>query len=284
VVVGEHAVGLQHVGKVAGHLVDGHHGVDLLAQARQRQAQAFQLGLGVLGDQTTDAHLRLMQDGGADADARRQAEAFQAQRQQGDAVGRQQFLARHHLGGGKQLGEDHGDGLQGLHLDVGIAAFLAVLHDQDADHARAADDRHAHEGVVQLLARFRAVGEGGMGPGVGQRHGAAMGGDLADQALAHPQAGLVDGGLAQAVGGEQLQHLAGAHDVAGADLGLQGVGDGAHDLVEPLLSGPATGHDVAQPRQEAACDIGIAIALLHPLVPSPRTGRGPVQFLPQIIR
>ena len=70
---------------------------------------------------------------------------------------------------------------------------------------------------------------------VGQRQRPRRRGDDADQALADPQPRAVHGLRPQALGGEQLEHLAGAHDVGRADLGHHVGGDDADDAVEPLL-------------------------------------------------
>ena len=91
-----------------------------------------------------------------------------------------------------------------------------------------------------------------MGLRVGERQrprGAAID---ADQALADPQPGAMHRLGPQPLGGEQLEHLAGAHDIGRADLGDHLGGDHAHDAVEPLLRAARAGHDVAQPAQQAA--------------------------------
>ena len=163
-----------------------------------------------------------------------------------------------------ELGEHHGDGLQRLDLVLGVVALRAVLHDQHAEHAAAAQDRHAHQRVVDLLAGLRPVGEIGMRLRVGQRQRPRGGGDDADQALADAQPGAVHRLGPQALGGEELQHLAGAHDVAGADLRHHVGGDDVDDLVEPLLRRARAGHGVAQPAQQAA-GAGGRRARLHQL-------------------
>ena len=56
----------------------------------------------------------------------------------------------------------------------------------------------------------------------------------------------------QALGREQLEHLAGAHHISGADLGDDFGGDDAHDPVEALLRAALAGHDAAQAAEEAA--------------------------------
>src|SRR5262249_2491952 len=61
---------------------------------------------------------------------------------------------------------------------------------------------------------------------------------------------------------EELQHLAGAHDVGGADLGHHVGGDEADGLVEAVLRAARPRHDVAQAPQEAPRG-GEAGGLLH---------------------
>ena len=72
---------------------------------------------------------------------------------------------------------------------------------------------------------------------VGERQRARGRRDHADQPFADPQPGAVHRFGAQPLGGEQLEHLARAHDVDRADLGDHFGGDDAHDAIEPLLRG-----------------------------------------------
>ena len=122
--------------------------------------------------------------------------------------------------------------------------------DQHAEHAAGAHDRHAGERVVDLLTRLRAVGELRMALRVVERERPGVGGDVADQALADPQAGAVHGRGIEALGGEQLEHLAGAQQVDRADLGHHLVGDQAHDLAQGFLGRAATRHRVPEPLEE----------------------------------
>jgi hypothetical protein len=110
-----------------------------------------------------------------------------------------EFAGRDHLG------EHHRGRLQRLDLFLGIGAVRAVLHDQHAERVAGAQDRHAEEGVVDLLAGLRQVGEGRMALRVRQVERARLGGDQADQALADPQRGLVDGFAVEALGGVELE-------------------------------------------------------------------------------
>ena len=69
---------------------------------------------------------------------------------------------------GDHLGQHHGGGLQRLDFLVAILTLGAVLHRQHAEHVAAAQDRHAEERVIDLLAGLRPVGEGRMVLGVGE--------------------------------------------------------------------------------------------------------------------
>jgi hypothetical protein len=97
---------------------------------------------------------------------------------------------------------------------------------------------------------------------VRQADGLGQARDLADQAFAGPQAGVVDGLGVQALGGEQLQLARGATQIDGADLGDHGPGDDPHDHVQPVLRGQGAGaqslSDLAKevsrpPGHRAAC-------------------------------
>ena len=57
---------------------------------------------------------------------------------------------------------------------------------------------------------------------------------------------------AQALGGEQLQHLAGAAQIDGADLRHHVGGDDGDQLVQPHLGGGLLRHDLAQAAQKKA--------------------------------
>jgi len=76
--------------------------------------------------------------------------------------------------------------------------------------------------------------------------------DHADQALAFLKPGLVDSIGAQALGGKQLQHLAGTAQIDGADLRHHIGGDDADQLVQPHLGGGLLRHDLAQAAQKQA--------------------------------
>ena len=69
----------------------------------------------------------------------------------------------------------------------------AVLHRQNADRVAAAQDRHAEEGVIDLLARLGAIGEGRMMLRIGELHRFGLLGDQADEALARLEMRVVHG-------------------------------------------------------------------------------------------
>ena len=88
------------------------------------------------------------------------------------------------LARGEHLGQHHGGGLERLDLLLGIDPVGAVLDDQDAERVAGAQQRHAEEGVVDLLAGLGLVGEGRVALGVGERERLGRRGDQADEALA----------------------------------------------------------------------------------------------------
>ena len=151
---------------------------------------------------------------------------------------------------GDHLRQDHGDGLQRLDLFLVVLTAGAVLHHQHAEHAAGAHDRHAGERVIDLLARLRTVGELRMALRVVERQRPGVRGDVADQALADPQARAMHGRGIEALGGEQLEHLAGAQQVDRAHLGHHLVGDQAHDFAQGFLGRTTTRHRVPEPLEE----------------------------------
>ena len=207
-------------------------------------------GRDILGDHLLDDDARLVQHGAADRDAGRELHAVDAQRQQAEAVDLLDLVGADDVLRRDDLRQDHGDGLQRLDLFLVVLAAGAVLHDQHAMHAAGAHDRHAGERVIDLLTRLRAVGELRMGLRVVERQRPGMRGDVADQALADPQAGAMHGRGIEALGGEQLEHLAGAQQVDRAHLGHHLVGDQAHDFAQGFLGRTTTRHRVPEPLEE----------------------------------
>ena len=129
-----------------------------------------------------DDHARLVQHHMAERDALGQRSAVDMQRAArrglGAGLGERREFAR-----GDHLGQHHGDGLQRLDLLLGVGAARAVLHDQHAERVAGAQDRHAEEGVVDLFAGLRPVGEGRMRLRVRQVERVGLARDQADQAL-----------------------------------------------------------------------------------------------------
>ena len=150
------------------------------------------------------------------------------------------------------LGEHHRGRLQRLDFLVVIGAVRLVLDDQYAERAPGAQHRHAEERVVDLLARFRQVAEGGVGLGVGQVQRPRFIGDGANQALTNLQRGVVNRLAVQALGGVELKDPVGVQDIDRAHLGHHVGRDLRHDLVEPGLRADWLRHDLAEPTKQYA--------------------------------
>ena len=218
-VVREHAEGFEHLPVLAvmGDVAALDQFVDRGADLADRGLEAAQLRLRVLRDQVLHHDAGLVQDDMAEADAVGEGDAALVQRSpQGRAgLGERQRLQ---LARGDHLRQHHGGGLERLHLLFGVDPPRPVLHDEDAEGVAGPQQRHAEEGVVDLLARLRLVGEGRVRLGVGQRERLGRRGDEADEALARGHRREVDGGAVEAFGGEQFERAVGAHHVDGADL------------------------------------------------------------------
>ena len=157
-----------------------------------------------------------------------------------------------HLAGGEHLRQHHGGRLQRLDLLLRIGAVGAVLHDQHAERTPGAQHRHAQEGMVDLLARLRQVGEGRVRLRVGEVERPRLRGDEADEAAASHQRGAVHGARLQALRGEELQHVVGPQHIDRADFRDHIGRDQLHDLVEPFLGADRLRHDLAELPQEHA--------------------------------
>ena len=121
--------------------------------------------------------------------------------------------------------------------------------------------------MEQLFTGFRAVGKAGMRLRVLKGEGQCMGGDFTDQALADPQPRLVYRVLAQALGGEQFEHIAGTAQIDGTDFGDHFESDHPDDLIQAFLRRPRRRHDGSDPAEHApghGRDVG---------TPSPHDGR-----------
>jgi hypothetical protein len=156
------------------------------------------------------------------------------------------------LARGDELGKHHGRRLQGFFFVLGILAGRSVLHHQHADRVARPQDRHAEEGVIDLLARLRQVFEGRMRLGVGQIEDFRVRRDGADEAFPDLELRGVNGLALQSFRRIELQHLAGAHDVERAHLGHHVGRDDAYRLVELSLCRLWSRHDLAQaPKQHS---------------------------------
>ena len=252
-IVGEHAIGFQHLAMLTleGDVAALQHVVDGEPERAERGLQPADLLLAVLVEQVGDDDTRLVQHDMAEADTVIEGQAGEA-----DRAPQVEFQARprepREITGGDHLGDHHRRGFQRLDLVVAIVAHGLVLHDQDAERAPCPEHRHAEEGVVDLLAGFWQVGEGGVFLRVGKVERPRAGGDGADQALSESQLREVDGVRVQTFGGIELQHRVGAQHVERANFGDHVGGDVAHDPVEPLLRLQRLLHEFAEPFQQNA--------------------------------
>ena len=155
-VVGEHAIGLEHVAVLAavGDLAALEQDVEIRAHGLDRGLQPLQLLRHVVGDEIGDDHARLVQHHVAERDAVVERDAGELQRPArgglGAGLGDRGQFAR-----GDHLGEHHRGGLQRLLFLLGVGAPRPVLHHQHAERVAGAQDRHAEEGVVDLFAGLR---------------------------------------------------------------------------------------------------------------------------------
>ena len=124
-------------------------------------------------------------------------------------VARDAFLSAIRGAGRRQdLGQQHRHGFEFVHLLVGVAARVAVLHRDDTQRAAGATHRHRQHGGERLLAGLRAVGEGRVVLRVRQVHHLRGGGAETDDALADAKPGAADGVRVEAFGGDQLEDFA----------------------------------------------------------------------------
>ncbi len=106
--------------------------------------------------------------------------------------------------------------------------------------------------MVDLLARFRQIGEGGMRLGVGKVERPGGGRDGADEALAHLELGKVDGARIEAFSRVELEDAVGAQHVDGTHFRDHVLRDLAHDLVQAFLRLERLRHEFAQPLEKNA--------------------------------
>ena len=168
-VVGEHPHRFENVAMFAvmDHIAALDEAVDRGAHAEHRVLEPGQFGLRIVGDEVLHHDARIVQHDIAEADAVVEARALEpdgaSRRRRRSGRGR-----RLQIGRGDGLGQHHRGRLQRLDLILGVEAARAVLHDENAEHIAEAQNRHAEEGLIDLLAGFRLVGEGRMRPGVGE--------------------------------------------------------------------------------------------------------------------
>jgi hypothetical protein len=252
-VVGEHPVGFEHFLMLAPDAEFGlaGHAVDLLAHAVEGAIDPLALGLGVFGHDMLDHHARLVEHRLSDREAldqRLPAQAVGADQVIGHA---QHVLVVDQFGVGDQFGQNHRHGLQGLDLDLFIAALVDMLDRHHPHRTLAPHDRHARERMEALFAGFRAEGEIGMGGSLGEIERLAVLGNRADKALAHGHARDMDGGLFEPAGGEEFEHPL-AQEVDRADLAVEVLADHVDDAIELGLGSGTRGHDLVQGGQDRA--------------------------------
>ncbi len=173
-VVGEHPHRLEDLPRFGGAdaVAALHQGVDRGAHALDRLIEPGDLLLDVLGDERLHHEARLVQHHVAQADPLGEGDAAGHHRPPcgGGGLGAEPVeLAR-----GDHLREHHGGGLERLDLLLGIDPVGLVLDGEDAERVARPQERHAEEGVVDLLARLRPVGEGRVGLRVRQGQGSAV--------------------------------------------------------------------------------------------------------------
>ena len=156
-VIGEHAVGFEHVAVLAavGDLAALEQHVEVRPHGLDRGFEPLQLLRHVVGDEIGDDDARLVQHDVAERDAVVERDAGEVQRPAGGGLGAGLGDGRE-LARGDHLGEHHRGGLQRLLFLLGIGAPRPVLHHQHAERIAGAQDRHAEEGVVDLFAGLRA--------------------------------------------------------------------------------------------------------------------------------
>ena len=183
-VVGKHAVGLEHLAVLsgAGQVLVIEHLVQRSAQRGNGRVQPAELDRRVLGQELRHDDARLVQHDVAQRDAGRDRLALDD---------RGQRLADLDRGAGardrardEMLGDDHRGRLQHLDVLVGVFLLRAVLHHEHAQHLARALDRHREQRVIDLLARFRPIGEGRVARGLGLVHRDVELGAAAYEALA----------------------------------------------------------------------------------------------------
>ena len=256
-VIGEHLVGLEHLLVLAADAEFSLAGerIDLLAHLVEGTVDPLALGLGILGHDLRDLDPWLVEHGMTSPQAFDEREAGQRLRTGlllGEDAG---FFLVDQFGIGDQFGQDHRGGLQGLDLDLFVAARLDMLDAQDAHRALAVDNRDARKGMELFLAGFGAILEVGMRLGLGKVQGLDLLRNRARQPFANRHAGDVHRALVQAAGGEQLEH-AFAQQVDRAHFARQAFADDLYHLIELGLRVHTRSHDLGQAGENLAGGCG----------------------------
>ena len=252
-ILSEHFIGFQNLAVLAGPRLGAacEKIVDRKFQARYRCIEAAKFVIDILGDELSDDDARLMQHHMTKRDAFGEGRSLQMHRPVDVEIG-----ARHrevfHLAGRKHLRQHHCGSLQRLHFLLGVDAVRAVLHVEHAERAPGAQDRHAEEGMVDLLPGLRQVGEGRVRLRVGEVQRARLCRDGADQSATDRESRPVHRARLQALGGVKLEHVVSAQHIDGAHLRDHVGRDQRDHLVEPLLSPDRLRHDLAELPQEHA--------------------------------
>ena len=236
VVVGEHAVGFQHVAVFAavGDVAALQHAVEIAPQLGQGRIEPLDFLRQVLGDVIGDDDARLVQHDMAERDAVGQDRAALVQRMPGGGFGAG-LRQRGQLARGNHLRQHHRGGLQRLDFLLDIGALGAILHHQHAERIAGAQDRNAEEGVIDFFAGLRAERECRVALRVAQIERIGFAGDEADEAFMRAQHGAMHGVAVEAFGGVELQRVIDAQHIGRADLGHHIGRDQHHDLVQPFL-------------------------------------------------
>ena len=252
-VVGEHAVGLQHIAMLPAvrDLAAFEHDVEVGLQHADQLVQPLELLVDVVGDEIGDDHPRLVQHDVAEGDPFGDR---QAPDMQGTADGRLEpgLGERRELAGSDHLGDHHGDRLECLRLLLRVGAARPVLHHQHAERVAGPQDRHAEERVINLFSGLRPVGERGVLVRLRQVDRVGFASDQADQPFVGTEHRDVDGFRLEALAGVQLEAAVDAQHVDGTHLRHHVGGDQHDDLVEALLRADRFRHHLAEPAQQHA--------------------------------
>src|SRR5215472_8377954 len=94
-----------------------------------------------------------------DCQPRIESNTSQPKREHSPAMALRNFKRIDELAAGREFRDNHGDCLQYLDLVLKIMPQSPVLHDEDAEDPLAAQDRYAHQRVIDLFTGLRAIGE-----------------------------------------------------------------------------------------------------------------------------